>query len=615
MKNKDQNLNGIKTIKFKETFSLVVSCLKLLNVKERNKFIIVSVFLFISSCLEMIALAAIMPFITLIIEPEVIMKKDFFLHILNLFGNQAVNDLIIIFAIISIFLLIFSLSISYSIQHNVRKFVAVSQIRLANEIINECLRAPFTWFSENNSTRKSHFLQTDILMWGNDGILRIMQMIGCIFLLIAALGTLIYVAPLGGVIGMFLIIIVSLIILNTTRKKISYLSDVRRRSHTTSLSNFRQIIEAIKDIRISNKESFFSNEFLSNFSEYVKSGVYLRFFQNISPIIIIALGQICIVAVAMILWVKNYTGGEIASIMALIILILSRIVPNVNKLISDIGGIWAAYPHVKSLQSHKKFFKNIDNLKINQKSKKAYIWHKLEMLNIEYQYPNSTKKTLKNINLSIEQGKSYGLVGKSGSGKTTLINLLTGLIETTKGSIKVDNSNLKEINNANWLKQIGYIPQMPFILDDTIRENIAFGMDEDQIDERLVLKCLKIAQLENFIKKLPHGLDTIIGERGSKISGGQIQRIAIARALYDKPNLLILDEATSSIDKISERSFIKSINKMKGVLTTITIAHNMSTVINCDKIFVLDEGKIISNGNYRSLQKSCKVFQELSQMD
>ena len=230
------------------------------------------------------------------------------------------------------------------------------QNRLAKKIVEECTTAPYLWFLEQNSVSKPHYLQTDILMWANDGLLRIMQMIGSITLLIIASFTLLYISFLTGILGVIILLFLSLIIINLTRSPISKMSDLRRTSSTSSLSALSQIFRGIKDIRLNNSENYFKKIFLHFFSLYGYSGYKLRFFQNISPVIIMALGQSCLIVISLTLWYSDYSGAEIASLMAFIIIIVSRLVPNINKLISDLNGLWAALPHVKSLQNHKKFF-------------------------------------------------------------------------------------------------------------------------------------------------------------------------------------------------------------------------------------------------------------------
>ena len=299
--------------------------------------------------------------------------------------------------------------------------------------------------------------------------------------------------------------------------------------------------------------------------------------------------------------------------MAFIIIIVSRLVPNINKLISDLNGIWAALPHVKSLQNHKNFFLKLKNETSPKFSSKIQFknWSLIQFKKVNFKYPNNKNLVLKEIDLNFKNGKSYAIVGKSGSGKTTLIDILLGLLNPTEGKVLIDQFKLNKRLKKHWMSFIGYVPQQPFIADDTIKNNIAFGITDNQIDVDLVRECISITQLNDFIKSLPNDINTEIGEFGTKISGGQKQRIAIARALYNKPKILVLDEATSAVDGINEKSLQQSLDKLYGFITTITIAHKMSTIEKCDHIILLDNGEIVSEGNFLSLKKKSSLFRNL----
>ena len=224
----------------------------------------------------------------------------------------------------------------------------------------------------------------------------------------------------------------------------------------------------------------------------------------------------------------------------------------------------------------------------------------IELKNISYQYPNSNTNVLKNISFTIKSGSSVAIIGSTGSGKTTLTNIILGLLKPTSGEVMVDGNNINE-DCLIWQKQIGYIPQDIYLIDDTIKKNVAFGISDKDIDENKIKNSIKLAQLNDFISSLPSGLDTIVGDRGTKLSGGQLQRVGIARALYRKTEVLVLDEATSSLDMETEKKLIKDIELVANNNTSITVTHRLSTIKNCDKIFLLSDGELIDQGNFDEL--------------
>ena len=301
-------------------------------------------------------------------------------------------------------------------------------------------------------------------MWAQYGLLKIMQMMGSITLLFVASITFLFISPLIGILIIFFVLFCSFLILNFTKSKISKFAEIKRNSSTGSITSLNQIFRGIKDIRVSKSEDYFKKQYLNNFYVYGSSGIKLNFFQNISPIIIMALGQTGIIIIAIILWASNYSGSEIASIMAIFVLVTSRVLPNVNRLINDLNGIWNAYPNVISIQQHKNDFINLDhNSNIKYKSM-VLNWSSLKMINVYFKYPNTKEYVLKNINFNLERGKSYAEIGQSGSGKSTVIDLIIGLLRPTKGKILIDGTNVEKINNQDWLSQIGMFHKLLLLL-------------------------------------------------------------------------------------------------------------------------------------------------------
>ena len=241
---------------------------------------------------------------------------------------------------------------------------------------------------------------------------------------------------------------------------------------------------------------------------------------------------------------------------------------------------------------------NVKTLECNTmcSNKSVEFKNKIELSDVDFSYENADKKVLDGISISIPKNKSVALVGASGAGKTTLVDIILGVLSYEGGTVKIDDVELKECKNA-WQKKIGYIPQNIFITDDTIRRNIAFALEDDEIDEEKIWNAVESAQLKEFIQSLPNGLNTIIGERGSRISGGQRQRIGIARALYYDPEVLVLDEATSALDNETETAVMEAIDALNGSKTLIIIAHRLSTIENCNLVYRVENGKAVLEKN------------------
>jgi ABC-type multidrug transport system fused ATPase/permease subunit len=275
-----------------------------------------------------------------------------------------------------------------------------------------------------------------------------------------------------------------------------------------------------------------------------------------------------------------------------------RIVPGVSRILTSLQHMKYAVPSVEILikefhsndHTHVKRNYHPEDQGISVKFQK-----KIDLTNLSFSYPVRKEFSLSKLTMTVKKGEFIGIIGETGSGKSTLINLIIGLLKPSEGKVEVDGLNINS-NLPEWHKKIGYVPQSVYLTDDTIRKNIAFGLREDNIDEDLIKQAVEKANLDEFLKNLPNRLDTIVGEKGIRLSGGQQQRIGIARALYRDPEILILDEATSSLDQLTEKKIMESIQYLKRKKTLIVVTHRLITVKNCDKVFFIDNGKITKQG-------------------
>jgi ATP-binding cassette subfamily C protein len=310
---------------------------------------------------------------------------------------------------------------------------------------------------------------------------------------------------------------------------------------------------------------------------------------------------------AILFVITKFSNEQILPIISLLAVCAVRLIPAFNLIISSLSSrrfSTASFELVSREMTNVPIedkFRN--NNSIGGKSYKKYFFkNQIKFENVFFLHENSNAKILQNIFLEIKQGQKIGIIGKSGAGKSTLIDLILGLIKPTKGKILIDNLNL-DYNLRDWQKQIGYVPQDIYLLDDTIKNNIAFGLNANDINQEAILKSIELSRLKDYIDSLEEKENTVVGNRGIKVSGGQKQRIGIARALYNNPRILILDEATSSLDTINERKIMEEIYNTAENITLIIVTHRHKSVSRCDKVYLLDNGKIIDEGKYTDLEK------------
>ena len=390
-----------------------------------------------------------------------------------------------------------------------------------------------------------------------------------------------------------------LLIFNLVKKYLSLAGKKRLKNNEKRFIAVSEAFGAIKEVKVGGLEEIYIKSFSIPAQLYAKTQAFSAVIAQLPRYILeaISFGGILLIILYMMMQTGNFYNS--LPIISLYVFAGYRLIPALQKIYSSLTQLAFAGPSLEKLYS--------DLMNLNQYNKSMnediLTFNKdITLSNITYNYPNASRRALENINLTIFAKSTSGFVGSTGCGKTTVVDIILGLLEPNKGTIKVDGKIIAEQNLRNWQSSIGYVPQQIYLSDDTIAANIAFGLESEYIDQNTIEKVSKIANLHEFVtNELPKQYQTIIGERGIRLSGGQRQRIGIARALYRNPKLLILDEATSALDNETEKLVIRAINNLSKDITIILIAHRLNTVKNCNIIFQLDKGKLKNKGTFEEL--------------
>ena len=397
--------------------------------------------------------------------------------------------------------------------------------------------------------------------------------------------------------------------LNQVSKSLAEDQEIRLKTASESFGGIQNIV-------LSRTQSFFINTFNKSTNKYYIAWGNSQVLSIIPKYLLEFLAMGSIIILVLVLFLSgNENISAIVPKLSVFALAGYKILPAIQSAYYSFSIITANLSAFENLESDLINSYNIEqndqNIKI-QSNKKIEFKNKLSMKNICFTYPESSKNILNDVSFEIKANTTIGIVGPSGAGKSTMIDLILGLISPASGDLIVDDKVIDKSNINLWQRYIGFVPQSIFLSDSTIKENIAFGFDPESIDDKKLLKAANLANIMDFVSSLPDGLETFVGERGIQLSGGQIQRIGIARALYNNPKILIFDEATSSLDGISEKLIMNSINKFTGKKTIIIIAHRLETIKNCDSIFLLKNGEIIDSGSYNELLSRSLVFQDMT---
>ena len=382
--------------------------------------------------------------------------------------------------------------------------------------------------------------------------------------------------------------------------------NIAKKYRDISLREMTQGFAGIKLVKLLNKEGFLQQSFSLNFSKALHYDMFVRFLAKV-PRVFLEILSVGTILILMIIFVRNGKSfNEFLPLLTFVVVATVRLIPSFGNIVVSLNLIRFHSVTLDNIYNSLKYKSYIQKNKNLQKVKNINLKQKNNFLKIDsvnFQYPNKKENIIHNLSLKIDKGSIIGITGSSGSGKTTLIDIILGLLKPNKGKIINNGKNIED-NLKNWSKRIGYVPQTVNLINDSIKRNICYGHKDIAIDKKLLASCIKFSELERFVNILPKKLNTNIGHLGKKISGGQLQRIGVARALYQNPELLILDEATNALDIRTEAKLIKNLRKFKSKLTIILISHRISVLKNCNKIFIIEDGNIKFKGSYKNFSKN-----------
>lgn len=565
---------------------------KILSKKHKNAFIALVFLMILGAIFETLGVTLIIPLIGMVLSEEVSIP-EFILNFLPFLESASQKD-IVIYAI-SFFLLFYlfkSLYLAYLVYVQAR-FTYSLQKNVSTRLYKMYLQQPYSFHLNKNSGNIISNTMTESMQFAMSFASPLIFFLTDVFIILGIFSLLLLVEPFGAISILIIFITGSLLMYAYSKNKSSSWGEMRQKHEAKRIQTAQQGINGIKDVKLYGFESVFSGYFYKNTDVSLNSGRLQTTLQGMPKIFFELLTVIALSTLILTLYFSGTASNDLIATLGVFAMSAFKLLPSIARLVSNVQAFRFGLPVVDIINNE---------LDLETTSSKELPKKKLDfseniiLKNTNFLYEGGQNKALKNINLNIKAGQTIGFIGSSGAGKSTLIDIILGLLEPTSGVILVDSKIIDKQNIKSWQKNIGYVSQTIYLLDDTFRKNIAFGLSEEEIDENKILNAIKFAQLQEFISTLPEGLDTFVGESGVRISGGQRQRIGIARALYNNPSVLVLDEATSALDLKTESDVMGSIKTLHGQKTILIIAHRLSTVKDCDYIYKLDNGSIIDHG-------------------
>jgi ATP-binding cassette subfamily C protein len=571
----------------------------------------------VASILELLGIGMIPLFVMTIAQPDRILSLPILGDILSNAGIDTVKSLALTGAIALIFIYISkNLYLTY-FRYLKTRFVQNQKIYLQNRIFKAYMTAPYTFYISKNSADLLRNVNGEVGKIVSGTIMPFLEITLNIIMFSFIIVSLFILEPFITLVTILMMGGGGFVFLRITQKRTFDSGVISREARGDMNRMVLQGLGGFKDARVLNREKLFLKQY-NTFAETDRdASIYQTIVKSLPKPIIETLMVTGILTITMIMIFEGRSFEEIIPVLALFGVAAVKLMPIFSLLIQQITTMRYSAPSVYAITDdldllevkYKKF-----RDQILKKATKMSMENSIELQSISYKYPNSDEYAVKDINITIPKGAAVAFVGASGAGKTTLVDIILGLLTPESGTIKVDGRDIYE-NIRGWMKNIGYIQQSNYLFDERIFRNIAFGIPDEEVDDEKLHSALKAAQLEEVVNRLPRGLRTRVGERGVRLSGGQRQRVTIARALYNNPQVLVMDEATSALDNITEKFVIQAIERLRGDRTIIMIAHRLTTVQNCDVIYMMDEGKIVDSGTYDELLEKSSEFRKMSLVD
>jgi len=579
--------------------------------KELKKAVFIFIGIIFLGIFEVIGVSAVVPFIAVVLSPEIVFENDYFIMIYNFLNLQSVESFIIFLGLVLISTIVISNFYQAFMNWATVYFTNKIGYRLSVRLLEKYLNRNYDFFLNRNTSDLTKNIISEVQRVTSGVVMQSITILSKLVIIINLLAVLIYVNPL--------IAALSTLIMGGAYALIFLFFKSKLQAKGTELTEYdfkaykaiNESMSGIKDIKLHSNES----EFIKRYAFFAKKMAIIQAHR----VLITSMPRYLLEAIAfagmviiiiVLISLNDGMNSAIFPVVGLYAMVGYRLMPAFQQMYSGIANLKFNLPAFENLV---KEFNYSDSLKQELNEAKIVPFRdKIKISKLYFSYESDENNILNDLNLEILKNTTVGLVGSTGSGKTTLIDIILFLLQPSSGCISIDGIEINSKNRLGWQKQIGYVPQSIYLTDDSILENIAFAVPFDEIDLKKVEKAAKMASLHNFVQTLPAKYDTLVGERGVRLSGGQRQRIGIARALYHDPDVLVLDEATSSLDGITEDVIIEAIKNLSHKKTIIMIAHRISTVKDCDTIYLLKNGNVKESGSYEYLIKNSDEFRKIA---
>ena len=576
---------------------------------------VLTALMFGAATFEAVGIGVVMPFVSLLAHPELVEKYAVLSWMKRAAGVSTHVGLVTVLGIALVAVFVLKNLYLLGVQHAQARYVYQRQIRLENELFETYLRRPWTFHLQNNSSELIHAVSVEVSQVFTHVVTSVFVIAveGLSLVIIALL--LVFIEPVAVPAVGLTLGLTSVGFYRLIHRRATAVGERQRKMQADMLRAVQQGLGGVKESRLLGSEDYFVREYTRRSEPFARSLVIHRMLGLAPRYVLETTGILALVLITVAMYARGADEARILPVLGALAVASVRILPSTSHIIGSISLIRFVKPSVDALWKALEPWPGdgvrgsrgrlLEPLPMNDH---------VRLRDVAFSYPNAAKPSLGGVDLTIRRGESIALGGGSGAGKTTLVDVLIGLLAPQEGSIEVDGKPITGRDLERWQRSVGYIPQTVFLSDDTIRRNVAFGVDDADIDAERLARALEAARLDDLVTSLPEGLETFVGERGVRLSGGQRQRIGIARALYLDPKVLVLDEATSALDGVTESEIVEAIERLRSTRTMVIVAHRLSTVRTCDRLVMMAGGQVVDEGSWDDLTARSAPFRKLVEL-
>jgi ABC-type multidrug transport system fused ATPase/permease subunit len=591
----------------------VSKLLDLLTPQERRRAYLLLGMILVMALLDVMGVASIMPFMNVVAKPEIVGTNRYLAAAFEYFGFENTKSFLFFLGAVFFLVLVISIIFKALTTYTLLRFTHMRNYSIGKRLVAGYLRQPYDWFLNRHSADLGKTVLSEVQQVINGALIPLMQFLAHGTVALALLGLLVVVKPILALIVAAVLGSAYAIIFLLLRRYLGTIGEDRVRANRERFEAVQEAFGGVKDVKVAGLEEAMLGRFEGPAKRFARHQAASQVSSQLPrfALEIVAFGGM----LAVVLYLVAISGSLQKALPVLSVFAFAsyRLLPALQQVYAQLSNLRFAGPALNALHS------DFDSLSLEgtdsldrQHLLPLGIRQGLRLEQVDYTYPQAPQAALHTLTLEIPACTTVGFVGATGSGKTTTVDIILGLLRPQRGQLLVDGEPITTENVRSWQRTIGYVPQHIYLADDTVAGNIAFGLPPGKIDQGAVERAARIANLHEFvISDMPQGYATRVGERGVRLSGGQRQRVGIARALYHDPNVLVLDEATSALDNLTEQAVMEAVHNLGSRKTIIIIAHRLTTVRECDQIFVLEKGRLVGQGNYRELVEGNNCFRAM----